>query len=311
MLPYDSIKREVVTKRKYYTNVEPIQRSLLELLNYGIINLDKPPGPTSHEVVSHVKSILSIKKAGHSGTLDPKVTGVLPVALNKATKVLRYLLTAGKEYVCLMHLHKDVPKEGILQTFEFFKGKIKQLPPVKSAVKRRVRERHIYEIKVLEIEGRDVLFRVSCEAGTYIRKLVHDFGVKLGVGANMQELRRTRVGPFTEDDNLVTLQDLVDAKQEFDEGNEEPLMKIIFPIEKAVEHLPKVWASDKAVETIRRGAKLAIPGIVKLHTGIKKGDTVAIMGINEELIAIGQAEMSTEEILSRERGIAFSLKRVI
>jgi len=310
MLPYDSINREILKKKKIKIQPE-IVRTTEQLLQCSIINLDKPAGPTSHEVVSHIKKVLDIKKAGHSGTLDPKVTGVLPTALNNGTKVLRYLLKSGKVYICLMYLHKDMDKDKILETFEFFKGEITQLPPVKSAVKRRLRQRTIYNIDIIEVEGRYVLFEVSCEAGTYIRKLVHDFGLKMGIGANMQELRRVRVGPFMEKDNLSTLQDIVDAHQIYLEGNDKPLRQIIFPIERAVEHLPKVWVTNEARETIRKGAKLAVPGVVKIHSGIEQGDITAIMGLNQELIAISQAEMTTEEVMEKSKGIAFSLKRVL
>lgn len=149
----------------------PKERTTEELIDYGIVNIDKPKGPTSHQTSDYVKKILKIKKAGHSGTLDPAVTGVQPVALGKATRITQFLLTAPKEYVCLMHLHQEVEEEKIRNTTEQFIGKIQQLPPIKSAVKRELRTREIYEFEILEINGKDVLFRVRCQAGTYIRKL--------------------------------------------------------------------------------------------------------------------------------------------
>lgn len=311
MLPQDSIHREVVIKKEYQTKNKVSDKSISEILDRGIINLDKPSGPTSHDTATYVKKILGVKKTGHSGTLDPGVTGVLPISLNNATKTAIYLLQAGKEYVCLMYLHRDADEKRIIKTFEYFKGTIDQLPPVKSAIKRVSRKRTIYSIDILEIDGRNVLFKVGCEAGTYIRKLVHDFGLRLRTGANMQELRRVRVGPFDENYNLVNLQELIDAYQEYLEGNESHFRKIIIPVEKSVEHLPKVWVTDLAITTIRKGAKLAIPGVVKLNDDIKVGDNTAIFSLNDELIAVGKAEMDTKEILEKERGIAFSLKRVI
>jgi len=148
----------------------PVQRTIDELLNYGIINLDKPANPTSHEVVSFVKKILNIPRAGHSGTLDPKVTGVLPTALGKATRILDTLLLAGKEYVCNMRLHKDVDEKKIEQIMKDYIGDIYQRPPMRASVKRVLRVRRIYDTEIIEIEERDVLFRISCQAGTYIRK---------------------------------------------------------------------------------------------------------------------------------------------
>ena len=190
---------------------DPTERTTEELLDYGIVNIDKLKGPTSHQISDFVKKILHLKKAGHSGTLDPGVTGVQPVAFGRATRITQFLLTAPKEYVCLMHVHKDVEESVLREKINLFVGKIKQLPPVKSAVKREERVREIYELEVIEIHGRDVLFRVLCQAGTYIRKLCHDMGKELGTGAQMAELRRTQAGPFREEDNLITLNDLDDA----------------------------------------------------------------------------------------------------
>src|SRR3989338_7818960 len=167
----------------------PVERTADELINYGIVNIDKPKGPTSHQTSDYVKKILHLSKAGHSGTLDPGVTGVQPVALGKATRITQFLLTAAKEYVCLMHLHKEVPESSLRTTIQRFVGKIQQRPPVKSAVKRVERTREIYQFEILEIKEKDVLFRVQCQAGTYIRVLCHQIGKELKVGAHMAELR--------------------------------------------------------------------------------------------------------------------------
>ncbi len=174
-LPFESIKREVLIKKETGTSEEygciPEKRKIKQLIDYGIINLNKPPGPTSHQTSDYIKRILEIERAGHSGSLDPKVVGVLPIALNKATRITQVLLKAGKEYVGVMHLHKETPEEKINKTVQEFTGRIKQLPPIKSAVKRQLRERNIYYFKVLEMNEKDILFKVGCEAGTYIRKL--------------------------------------------------------------------------------------------------------------------------------------------
>ena len=203
-LPFEKIKREILIKREAEPTKEygsdPQNRTIPELIKYGIVNIDKPSGPTSHQVSAYVQGIMHIEKSGHSGTLDPGVTGVLPIALERATRVVQTLLTAGKEYVCLMLLHKEMSEYDIYKLFEEFTGTIRQLPPVRSAVKRQLRSREIYYLEILEIEGgRQVLFKVGCQAGTYIRKLVHDMGLKAGCGAHMAELRRTKAGPFTEE----------------------------------------------------------------------------------------------------------------
>ncbi|MFC1723245.1 RNA-guided pseudouridylation complex pseudouridine synthase subunit Cbf5 [Nanoarchaeota archaeon] len=314
LLPFEKIKREVLVKKVVDTSdkfgCDPYARPVSEILEYGIINLDKTKGPTSHQMSAYVQKAIGIKKSGHSGTLDPKVTGILPVALGKATRVVQTLLIAGKEYVCLMHLHKEVDEEKIRKVFEEFTGKITQLPPIKSAVKRQYRDRTIYYMDLLDIEGQDVLFTVGCQAGTYIRKLCHDMGQKLGVGAHMHELRRTKAGPFKED-SLVSMHDLVDAYHFWkDEGKEEYIRKVIQPVERAVDHLPKVWVMDTSVNTICNGADLAAPGIAKVESGVEKNKTVAVMTLKDELVALGMTKMSSEEMHEKEKGIAVKTKKV-
>jgi len=288
----------------------PGERTVNELMDYGVVNINKPKGPTTHQVSDFVKKILEIKKCGHSGSLDPGVTGVVIVGLGKSTKVVNYLLKAGKEYVCIMHIHRPVEEEKLRKAMESFVGKIKQLPPVKSAVKRRERTKSIYQIEILEIDRQDVLFRVGCEAGTYIRKLCHDIGEKLRVGAHMAELRRTKVGPFGEETS-ATLHDLKDAYVFWKEdGNEELLKKIIQPVENAVSHLPKIWVLDSTINSLCHGATLNVPGISKLDSGIQKGYITAIMTLKGELIATGISQMSSKAMMQSEKGIAVRLERV-
>ncbi len=288
----------------------PAERTADELINYGIVNIDKPKGPTSHQTSDYVKKILHIDKAGHSGTLDPAVTGVQPVALGKATRITQFLLTAPKEYVCLMHIHQEVDEKNIKDTISQFLGKIRQLPPLKSAIKRVERTREIYEFEVLEIKGKDVLFRVKCQAGTYVRKLCFDIGKKLGTGAHMAELRRTQAGPFTENDSLVTLNDLQDAYHfHTQENNSKFLMHCIQPIENALKHIPKCWVLDTTLQSVSHGRDVAIPGISKLEN-FRKGEAVAIMTLKEELVAIGEATMSGVEINTQPKGIAILVKKV-
>jgi len=282
-----------------------------KLINYGIINLDKPAGPTSHQCSAYVQKILHIKKSGHSGTLDPNVTGLLPTALGRATRIVQTLLKAGKEYIAVMHLHKPVPGGKIKSVLKQFTGKIKQLPPIISAVKRQVREKEIYYLEMLEMDKQDILLKIGCEAGTYARKLIHDMGQKLGCGAHMAELRRTKVACFNEKTNLVTLYDLADAYHFWkNENNEKYLRYCIQPIENAIKHLPKIWILDSTVNALCHGIDLAIPGISKLESGIKEKDLVAVMTLKNELVALGTSKIESKEIIQKEKGIAVKIKKV-
>lgn len=288
----------------------PEERTPEELIQAGIVNLDKPKGPTSHQVADYVQKILHITKAGHSGTLDPQVTGVQPIALGKATRITQFLLTAPKEYIGIMHFHKPVEEKTVRETFQKFIGKIQQLPPVKSAVKRVERTREIYEFEVLEIKGQDILFLVKCQAGTYIRKLCHNLGIALNIGAHMVELRRTQAGPFTENDHLVTLNDLQDAYYFYkEENNSKFLAYCLQPIENAVKHLSQCWILDTTIQSISHGRDLAVPGISSLEN-FRKGETVAVLNLKGELIAVGEALMSAVEINTKEKGLAIKIKKV-
>ncbi len=313
MLPGEQ-KRELLIKSECQPKgygKDPYQRSVAELLEKGVINLDKPYGPSSHEVTAWVKNILHIKRAGHSGTLDPHVTGVLPTMLGDATRLVRTLLLSGKEYVCVMRLHADVPEIKVKAILAEFTGVIYQRPPLVSAVKRQLRKRTIYYIDFMEVDGRDVLFRVGCEAGTYIRKLCHDMGEALGVGAHMYELRRTKSGPFREDETLISLQDLTDAYFYYTEGDEAPLKKLLMPMEHALRHLPRIVVKDSAVDALAEGAPLYVQGICKVDTGIRKGDMLAVYTLIGEVVSLGTARMTTEELMAAKEGQAMDTLRVV
>ncbi len=315
LLPSE-IKRETLVKSQDTTDErfgkKPSGRAIEEYIQKGVINLDKPAGPTSHEVTSYVKKILNLDKAGHSGTLDPNVTGLLPVMLGDATKAVDALLTAGKEYVCLMKLHAAVPQTRINNILTEFTGEIYQKPSIKSAVKRETRIRSIYYIELLEIEDSNILFKVGCEAGTYIRKLCHDMGMALGTGAHMQELRRTKTGPFREDGTLITLHDLQDAYIAWKEnGNEEMLRKVIRPMEFGLSHLPRIVIRDNAVDSVCHGAPLAAPGVLTVESGIDRGDIVAVFTLKGEAVSFGKARMKSIEIQKAATGIVATTDRVL
>jgi H/ACA ribonucleoprotein complex subunit 4 len=314
MLPSEKPRKRLIkvsakTNPNYGKYIDDL--TVEDLLNNGFINLDKPSGPTSHQVVAWVKKILEIDKAGHGGTLDPGVTGILPIALGDATRALQVLLTAGKEYVGIMRLHKTVEKSKIQSTFKEFVGDIYQTPPLRSAVKRVRRKRKIYYLNIIQIKKTEVLFQVGCEAGTYIRTLCVDIGKKLGCGAHLSELRRTRVGVLLEE-NSVTLQDLKDAyviwKKEHDDTE---IREKIQPMIKLLDHLPKIVIRDSAVDAICHGANLAIPGIVEIDTDIKKGDLAAILTLKNEGVALVNVLMTTEQIIQKDTGLCAKLERVL
>ncbi|MCE2614777.1 MAG: RNA-guided pseudouridylation complex pseudouridine synthase subunit Cbf5 [Nitrosopumilus sp. (ex Thoosa mismalolli)] len=288
------------------------QRTIEQLLNYGIIILDKPPGPTSHETVAWTKRILKLPKIGHSGTLDPQVSGVLPLGLGEATKALGVLLLGPKEYHALGRIHSLPSKEKLSEIIEMFQGEIFQKPPQRSAVVRQTRTRSIYEFEVLEQKERLLLTRVLCEAGTYIRKLYYDIGEILGPGATMIELRRTRVDQFRETDGLVTLHELADAFALWEEKKDDSkLLKMIKPVEFALSEIKSVIIRDSAVDAMCHGAQLAIPGILKISTNLKKGDLVGIYTQKGEAVALAESTMSESEIRDATKGYAFETKRII
>jgi H/ACA ribonucleoprotein complex subunit 4 len=275
--------------------------------------LDKPSGPTSHEIVAWTKRILGITKAGHSGTLDPGTTGLLPIGLGDATKALSILLLGPKEYYAIARIHQQMNVKVIDTLLGEFTGEIYQRPPQRSSVRRSTRVRKIYELERLRSDSNIHLLRVLCEAGTYIRKLVYDVGEVLGVGATMFELRRTRVSIFSESsDNFVRLHDLVDAVETYKETqNEEKIRSLIKPIELALEGVLSVAVKDSAVDALCHGAPVAIPGIVAVDKKIQKGSLVAIYTLKGEIIALAEANMDLAEIKENDKGIAFTIKRLI
>ena len=287
------------------------KRSIEQLLEYGLILVDKPPGPTSHEVVAWAKRILELPKIGHSGTLDPQVSGVLPLGLGEGTKALGVLLLGPKEYVGLGRLHSLPSKEKLQQTLDLFKGEIYQKPPQRSAVLRQTRTRTIYELELLEQKERLILLRVMCEAGTYIRKLYYDIGEILGFGSSMIELRRSKVYQFSEE-QLVTMHELTDAYYTWKEtADSEKLRNIILPIEHTLSEIKSVVIRDSAIDSLCHGAQLAIPGILQISPGLKQNDLVAIYSQKGEIVALAEALLSEPEIKENNKGYAFQTKRII
>ena len=257
-----------------------------------------------------------VEKTGHSGTLDPKVTGCLIVCVDRATRLVKSQQGAGKEYVCVIRFHDKLPggQAQLARALETLTGALFQRPPLISAVKRQLRVRTIHESKLLEFDNDRHLgvFWVSCEAGTYIRTLCVHLGLLTGVGAHMQELRRVRSGAMSEQDRMVTLHDVLDAQWMYDNHRDEAYLRtVIQPLESLLTSYKRIVVRDSAVNAVTYGAKLMIPGLLRFESGISLHDEVVLMTTKGEAIAIAYAQMSAIEMSSCDHGVVAKVKRVI
>ena len=292
----------------------PGERSVDELLEFGVVNLDKPPGPSAHQVSAWARDAAGVDRAAHAGTLDPKVTGCLPILLGSATRLAQVFLEGQKEYIAVLELHGPVPTDldAVLAAFE---GEIYQKPPRKSAVARRLRTRTIHGLDLLETHDRQALLRIRCESGTYVRKLCHDLGLAAGTGAHMGHLRRTATDPF-DDTDLASTADLTDALAFAADGDEKPLREVVAPAERALEHLPHVTVATSAAEQIAEGAPVYAPGVVDVDSRV-----AAVDGDDHESdppLVVCVTRAGTAVCLGRlagdpdaERGTVVSLERVL
>ncbi|VDP00045.1 unnamed protein product [Schistosoma mattheei] len=273
--------------------------------SFGVINLDKPCNPSSHEVVAWVKRALGVNKTGHSGTLDPKVSGCLIVCIDRATRLVKSQQSAGKEYVCIFRLHESVDEiKKIQKAVEGLTGALFQRPPLVAAVKRQLRVRTIYDKNL-------GLIMVRCEAGTYVRTLCVHLGLLLGCGGVMEELRRSKTGFMSERDNLVTMHDILDAKWLYDNRRDETyLRRVIMPLEKLLIKHKRIMLKD-TVCAICFGAKLMLPGVLRYDNDINVNDEIVLMTTKGEAVALAVALMTTATIATCDHGLVAKLKRVI
>ncbi|GAA0310962.1 RNA-guided pseudouridylation complex pseudouridine synthase subunit Cbf5 [Halarchaeum salinum] len=283
----------------------PEERDVDALREFGVVNLDKPPGPSAHQVSAWIRDMVGVGKAAHAGTLDPKVTGCLPVLTGTATRLAPALLEGPKEYVAVLELHARAPTDldTVLAEFE---GPLYQKPPRKSAVVRRLRVREVHALDRLEVsdDRRQVLVRIRCESGTYVRKLCHDLGLALGTGAHMGDLRRTATGPF-DDADLATLHDLADGLAEWRERDDETwLRRVLAPAEAALTHLPSVTIAPSAAKTVADGAPVFAPGVIEADDA-DDGALVACYTPNGAVVCLGRLvgdpDAETGEVVSLER----------
>jgi len=302
-LPFEVREPKILVRQK--AKVRKFKpRSAPELFDCGVVNLDKPAPMLSKKAARKLKNMLEIWKAGHAGTLDPAVTGVLPVFLAKGRKLSGILTNAGKEYHCWMRVHGEVSNAKIKQALKKFTGKIKQLPPKISAVKRVERIREVYYIDYIKKKQNTYEFIVGCQAGTYIRKLCHDIGEYLGTGAHMAKLIRTKAGPFKLK-GTIKLDDVAKLYKEYMKTKDDKLIRrIIQPIEAATDFLPKVWIDDQVLPRLKNGSPIFAPGVVQLDDDIKKGDLVACFSTDNRLASVGFAEMTSQQMLKQNKGLA-------
>jgi len=284
----------------------PGERSITDLLAFGVVNLDKPPGPSAHQVAAWVRDMTEQDRAAHAGTLDPKVTGSLPLLLGDATRMAQVFDDSRKEYVAVLECHGSVPAdlESVVAEFE---GRIYQKPPRKSAVNRRLRVREIHDLDVLEVDGRQVLLRVRCESGTYVRKLCHDIGLALGTGAHMGHLRRTATDPF-DDTTLATLEDLADALAWYrEDGDEAPIRAVVQPAERALVALPRVTIAHSAADAVADGAPVYAPGVIGADAADGERPLVACYTPDDAAVCLGRLVGDPDA----DSGVVVELERVL
>ena len=293
----------------------PVSRPIDELKNYGVINLDKPANPSSHEVVAWVKKLLKVEKTGHSGTLDPKVTGCLIVCINRATRLVKAQQSAGKEYVAIVKLHAPIESEKeLVRALDKLTGTVFQRPPLISAVKKVLRVRTIYENKLIEYDPEKEMgiFWVNCQAGTYIRTECVHVGYYTGTGAHMLELRRVRSGALKEDETMVSMHDVMDAQWMHDNFNDEAyLRRVIMPLEVLLVGYKRIVVKDTTVNSICYGAQLMLPGVLRYEDGIEIGKEVVLITTKGEAVALAIAQMTTSVIATCDHGTVAKIKRVI
>ncbi len=285
----------------------PQDRALKDMIKRAIVIIDKPSGPTSHQLSAWVQNICGMK-AGHSGTLDPNVTGVLPMGIGHSVRVMDLLHAAPKEYIAAVKFHNNISKREVSSLIEEFTGEIYQMPPIRSGVKRRMRKRTVYDMELLDNVQNEYLIRIRCESGTYIRTICKDMGTASGTGAHMMELRRTEAGGFKERD-CCTMQDLYDAFEFYRQGDPTWLSSILSPYERALGLYPGIKIKDTAAGSILNGADLAVPGILEMDE-FKSGDDVVLYSTKGEGLAYGTALYDPSQIMDMDEGLVIKSERV-
>ena len=280
----------------------PDDRDVEERLASGFILLDKPAGPTSHQLASWARDLFGLERLGHGGTLDPFATGVLPLMAGKTMKLTKKILTHKKTYICVFRFASVPDETQLKKVMKQLTGRVYNVPPEVSAVKVQVRTRKIFTFEKIEMKGNDMIARVYCEAGTYIRTMARDLGLFLDMKVQLKELRRENTGVFKLED-CITMQDLADAVWLWKEHNQpEALLRVIHPIEKLLLDLPTATVKDSAAAALAHGAPLLRPGLVNISAGVKSGKEVVIQTLKGEAVGIVSLTLGTDEIAAINEG---------
>ena len=280
----------------------PDARTVEQRLAAGFILLDKPAGPTSHQIAAWARDLFGLERLGHGGTLDPFATGVLPLMAGKTMKLTKKILNHKKSYICVFRFAEEVDEAQLAEAMRRLTGRVYNVPPEVSAVKVQVRTRKIFKFDQLERSGNDMIARVYCEAGTYIRTMARDLGLLLNMKVQLKELRRDSSGVFDLDD-CVTLQELADAVWLWkDCGKPEALLRIIHPIEKLMLDLPSATVKDSAAAALAHGAPLLRPGVVSIASGVKAGKEIYVQTLKSEAVGVVCLTSDTDDIVSMKEG---------
>ena len=283
---------------------DPYERNLQSLLDAGVILVDKPRGPTSHQLTAWAREMLGIQRLGHGGTLDPFATGLLTMLCGKATRLTEMVLTGDKKYIAIVKLGCQINATELEKLLRSLTGEIYNVPPLESAVKVRVRTRIIHEMNIIDsdLESNIFTISISCSAGTYIRTLARDIGLMLDTSCELTELHRDQTGSFNQT-NACTMQQLTDAVFLWKEHDDDrALRRLIAPVESILGHFPRIVVKDGAVAAISHGAALARPGVVSIDDGIERGDLVVLESLKGEAVAIAETNSGAKKIQSMEHG---------
>jgi H/ACA ribonucleoprotein complex subunit 4 len=285
-------------------------RDIDSRMNAGFILLDKHPGPTSHQLSAWARNLLGIEKLAHGGTLDPFASGVLPLLLGKSMKLTPLVLKHNKTYIASLKLSSNADLDLLKDSINQLKGKIYNVPPLISAVKIQVRTRKIEDLEILDFDGINLLLKMNCEAGTYVRTFARDLGLLIDKKIILKELRRSKSGLFTEN-MCVTMAQLSDALWKYKELNDDSAMlKILNPIEDLVKKFPRIIVKKSSHESLANGATLMHPGINHISSKIKKGDDVVIQSEEGILLALAEAKLDSAIIAAKEKGAVAQPKHV-
>jgi len=292
--------KDATTEAKY--GCAPEDRTIEQLLEGGWILIDKPTGPSSHQLAAWARDMLGVEKLGHGGTLDPFATGGLVLLSGRAMRLTGRVLKGNKMYICVIKLPVNIKDESLNDAISTLKGRIHNVPPKESAVKVQVRQRTIDSFEIVERDDRIILCSIECEAGTYVRTLTRDLGLLLGGDVELLELRRGKSGSHSEND-AITMHQLSDAIHLWKQHDQPDAMKkILQPVESLISDIPRISIKDGAASALSHGAPLASPGIVGINNEVLRGDEVAIMSMKGEIVCLATMSVNGSDVANMNGG---------